>query len=275
VRSQFGLHIIKVTGRSNREVKIADIFLSVKTSSQTQTALRGQADDFSYLASQGDFDKEASLSKYKEMETPPFSKGTVIPGIGFSEEIQRFAFDKKLGDVSDPLKTNTGYGVFKISEAKDEGVAPLSEVKETIRSKVLLQKKIEKVGEYARQMQSKLQPTDSLGVISKFDPTLNAVKTGDFTPSRWLPNLGRDDEFIGKVLGLKVGEISQAFPSRRGYFIVKLLDRTEPDSTQYQATEATIRDQLLQEKRNRYLGEWMNTLKEKADIVDNRDRFYR
>jgi peptidyl-prolyl cis-trans isomerase D len=274
VRSQFGLHIIKVTGRSDREVKIADLFLSVKPSSQTETALRSQADDFSYLASQGDFDKEASLSKYNVSETPRFSKGTVIPGIGFSDEIQRFAFDKKLGDVSDPLKTNTGYGVFKISEVRDEGVAPLSEVRETIRSKVLLKKKIEKVGEYAKQLRSKLQPTDSLGVISKFDPTLKVVKTGDFTPSSWLPNLGRDEEFIGKVLSLKVGEISEAFAGQRGYFIVKLLDRTEPDSAQYQAKKATIRDQLLQEKRNRYLGEWMNTLREKADIVDNRDRFY-
>jgi hypothetical protein len=124
-------------------------------------------------------------------------------------------------------------------------------------------------------MRSKLQPTDSLGVISKFDPILKVVKTGDFTPSRWLPNLGRDEEFIGKVLSLKVGEISQAFAERRGYFIVKLLDRTEPDSAEYQAKKTTIRDQLLQEKRNRYLGEWMNTMKEKADIVDNRDRFYR
>jgi peptidyl-prolyl cis-trans isomerase D len=275
VRSQFGLHIIKVTGRSNREVKIADIFLSVKPSSQTRTAIRGHADDFSYLASQGDFDKEASLSKYNVVETPPFSKGTVIPGIGFSDEVQRFAFEKKLGDVSDPLKTNTGYGVFKISEAKDEGVAPLSEVKETIRTKVLLKKKIAKVGEYAEEIRKKLQPTDSLGIISKFDPSLKVVETGDFTPSRWLPTLGRDDDFIGKVLSLKVGEISLAFAGRRGYFIVKLLDRTEPDSAQYQVKKTTIRDQLLQEKRNRYLGEWMNTLKEKADIVDNRDRFYR
>jgi parvulin-like peptidyl-prolyl isomerase len=275
VRSQFGLHIIKVTGRSSREVKIADIFLSVKPSSQTRAAIHSRADDLSYLASQGDFDKEASLSKYSVLETPPFPKGTVIPGIGFSEEILRFAFDKKLGDVSEPLKTSAGYGVFKISEAKEEGISPLSEVRETIRPKVLLKKKITKVGEDAKQIRSKLQPTDSLGVVSKFDLTLKVVETGDFTPSRWLPNLGRDDEFIGKALSLKAGEISEAFAGRRGYFIVKLLDRTDPDSTEYEAKKTAIRDRLLQEKRNRYLGEWMNALKEKADIVDNRDLFYR
>jgi peptidyl-prolyl cis-trans isomerase D len=275
IRSQFGLHIIKVTGRTNREVKIADLFLTVKPSNQTRTAIRDQANDFSYLATQGDFEKEASLSKYQVMETPPFGKGTVIPGIGMSDEIQRFAYEKKLGDVSEALKTPTGYGVFKISEVKDEGVQPLSQVKETIRSKVLLKKKIAKVGEYAKSIRSKLQPTDSLGVVSRFDSTLRVTKTGDFTPNTWLPNLGRDNDFIGKVLTLKVGEISQPFAGQRGYFIVKLLSRTEPDSARYQAQKKTIEDQLLQEKRNRYLGEWMNTLKEKADIVDNRDRFYR
>jgi peptidyl-prolyl cis-trans isomerase D len=275
VRSQFGLHIIKVTGWSNREVKIADLFMSVKASNQTVTAIRDQANDFSYLATQGDFDKEASLSKYQVLETPPFSKGTIIPGVGFSNEIQQFAYDKKLNDVSDALKTPTGYGVFKISEVKEEGVRPISEVKETIRSRVLLKKKIAKVGEYAKLIRGKLQPTDSLGVVSEFDSTLKVTKTGDFTPSTWLPNLGRDNDFIGKVLTLKAGEISQPFPGQRGYFIVKLLSRTEPDSARYQAQKKTIEDQLLQEKRNRYLGEWMNTLREKADIVDNRDRFYR
>jgi len=275
VRSQFGLHIIRVTGRSNREVKIADLFLSVKPSSQTRTAIRDQANDFSYLATHGDFDKEASLSKYQVAETPPFSKGTVIPGIGFSDEVQRFAYEKKLGDVSEALKTPTGYGVFKISEVKEEGVRPISEVKETIHPKVLLKKKIAKVGEYAKQIRSKVQPTDSLGVVSKLDSTLKVTKTGDFTPNAWLPNLGRDNDFIGRVLTLKAGEISQPFAGQRGYFIVKLLGRTEPDSARYQAQKKTLEDQLLQEKRNRYLGEWMNTLREKADIVDNRDRFYR
>jgi len=275
VRSQFGLHIIKVTGRSNREVKIADLFLTVKPSSQTRTAIQDRANDFSYLATQGDFDKEASLSNYKVMETPAFSKGTVIPGIGMSDEIQRFAFERKLGDVSEALKTPTGYGVFKISEIKEEGVKPLSEVRETIHSKVLLKKKIARVGEYAKAIRSKLQPTDSLGVVSKLDSTLTVTKTGDFTPNTWLPNIGRDNDFIGKVLTLKVGEISQPFAGQRGYFIVKLLSRTEPDSAHFQAQKKTLEDQMLQEKRNRYLGEWMNTLKEKADIVDNRDRFYR
>lgn len=275
VRSQFGLHIIKVTGRSDREVKIADLLLSVKPSNQTRTQLRERSNDFSYLASHGDFDKEAALSKYQVQETPPFPKGTVIPGIGYSEETQRFAFEKKLGEVSEAVKVQAGYGVFKIAEVKEEGVRPLAEVRENIRAKVLLKKKIAKLGEYAKQVRDKLQSTDSLGVVLRFDSTLKVVKAGDFTPGTWLPNLGRDNEFIGKLLTLKVGEMSQPFGGQRGYFIVKLLGRTEPDSTRYQAQKKTIQDQLLQEKRNRFFGEWMNRLKEKADIVDNRDLFYR
>ncbi|MEK6570271.1 MAG: peptidylprolyl isomerase, partial [Bacteroidota bacterium] len=230
VRSQFGLHVIKLTGRSNREVKIADITMRVKASSQTKTQIRDRANDFSYLASQADFDEEASLSKYPVQETPPFSKGTVIPGIGFNDEVQRFAYEKKLGDASEALKTTGGYGVFKITEVKEEGVRPLAEVKEIIRAKVLLKKKIARVSENAKQVRSKLQPTDSLGIVLKFDSTLKVTKTGDFTPSTWLPNIGRDNDFLGKVLTLKVGEISPAFAGGRGYFIVKLLGRTEPDT---------------------------------------------
>jgi len=275
VRSQFGLHIVKVTGRENREVKIADLFLAVRASSQTKSKIQEQASDFSYLASQGDFDKEAALSKYQVQETAPFQKGTVIPGVGYSPETQRFAFGNKLGAVSGVIRVYNGYGVFKITEVKSEGVLPLSEVKEQIRQKVLLKKKIEKVGEYARQLREKLQPTDSLGVLMAQDTTLKVVKTGEFTPKTWLPTIGRDYTFAGKTLAMKVGEISPPFETQRGYFIVKLLSRTEPDSAQYQVQKKNIQEQLLQEKRSRYLNEWLNHLKEKADIVDNRERFYR
>lgn len=270
VRSYLGLHIIKVTGRENREVKIADLFQPVRPSSQTKSKILERASDFSYLASEGDFDKEASLGNYQVQETLPFEEGTVIPGVGYNPEVSRFAFGNKLGAISEPIKTHNGYGVFKIVEAQSEGVRPLPEVKETIRSKVLLRKKIDKVGEYAKQMRNKLQPGDSLGVLAAYDTTLKVVKTGDFTPKTWLPNIGRDYGFVGKALSLNIGEISAPFAAPRGYYIMKLLSKTEPDSAQYLERKKEIRDQILQEKRSRYMSEWWNALRERADIVDNR-----
>jgi hypothetical protein len=36
-----------------------------------------------------------------------------------------------------------------------------------------------------------------------------------------------------------------------------------------------LRTRLLPEKRSRFLADWMESLRKKADIEDNRDLFYR
>jgi hypothetical protein len=36
-----------------------------------------------------------------------------------------------------------------------------------------------------------------------------------------------------------------------------------------------LKSRLLQEKRNRFLSDWLTTLKEKASIEDHRDQFFR
>jgi hypothetical protein len=47
------------------------------------------------------------------------------------------------------------------------------------------------------------------------------------------------------------------------------------DSTVYTAQRDGLRTQLLQEKRNRFLSEWLEKVKADANIVDHRDMFFR
>jgi parvulin-like peptidyl-prolyl isomerase len=61
----------------------------------------------------------------------------------------------------------------------------------------------------------------------------------------------------------------------RGYYIVKVLSKSAFDSTQFAGEKNTLRDQILQEKRNRMFSDWMTALKDKATIDDQRDKFFR
>jgi hypothetical protein len=43
----------------------------------------------------------------------------------------------------------------------------------------------------------------------------------------------------------------------------------------YSSERESLSAQLLQEKHNRALSDWHTALREKADIVDHRDKFFR
>jgi parvulin-like peptidyl-prolyl isomerase len=97
----------------------------------------------------------------------------------------------------------------------------------------------------------------------------------NFTLAGGAPGVGRDPAFIGGISALKPGEISKPIEGQRGVYLIRLLSKSSFDSTAYNTQKDNLRTQLLSERRNRYFTEWSDQLKKAADIVDNRDLFYR
>jgi peptidyl-prolyl cis-trans isomerase D len=275
VRTQFGWHIIKVTGRDKREIKIIDLALKVKASGQTVETAFQNAQDFIYLANDEGFEKAAENSKYQILETPDFQKTGSIPGIGQNDAITNFAFTNKLGAISEPIYVRDGVIVIKVSSIREEGIRPLEEVKGALKSMAIKQKKMEKIREQVDVFYKTLAPSSDIIIVAQSNPNLIAQNTGVFKSADGPLGVGRDQKFIGITLSLKQGELSKPFEGNRGYYIVQLLSKTPFDSVKYSSERESLSGQLLQEKRNRALSDWHTALRENADIVDHRDKFFR
>jgi len=275
VKSQFGWHIIKVSGRDNREIKIATLSMRIKASPQTIDQIHRDAQDFAYLAGDEGFEKSAELSNYQVRETPDFTKTGFIPGIGVNEILMNFAFSKKLNTVSDPMTVSGGVAVFKISSVNEEGIRPLEEVKELARSKVIRQKKMDLLKKEAEEFVRQLQPGDNLLAKAQGLKNTTSQSTGSFRPTDAPLGVGRDMSFLGTLLAMNVGEVSKPFEGLRGYYVTRLLARSEFDSTRYAQESTLLRNQILEEKRNRVTQDWLTSLRDKAEIEDFRERFFR
>lgn len=275
VKTQFGVHIIKIEGRDNREVKIADIAMAVKAGSQTKEDAYQRAQDFAYLAKDGKFEKDAESFGLQVKETPPFQKGGMIPGLGFNESVSKFAFSKDVGDVSDAYQVSGGIAVFKVSEVKREGVRPFDEVKEMLRPRVPRRKKMTLLKEVVAKDRSAIKDDDDLSTLATNDARIVVQTTGQFLPGGSIPTLGRDNAFVGTAFALPVGKISRPVEGGRGYFLIKVLVRTGFDSASYNAQKTILAAQMLQEKKQRVVADWLEKLKGKAEIEDLRDMFYR
>ncbi|MBI5216045.1 MAG: peptidylprolyl isomerase [Ignavibacteriae bacterium] len=277
VKSQFGYHIIKVTAKDKREVKIADIHMQVRLSSSTRENILQQAQDLAYISKEsGDLLKHATELNFQVTETQSFQKDAVIPGIGMHSGLSKFAFTGKLGDVSDvQTLPNGGYGVFMISDIKDAGLRPFEELKTTLEPRVKREKKMEKIKSTVEQVRQQFSPSDSLSKISIIKPGFTAQNLRQFSLNGFVPNIGRDLKFSGAVSKMNVGELSGVVEGQRGYYIVKLLSKSNFDSTAYNAQKNNLRTQLMSERRNKAFSDWSTKLKKNAEIVDNRDMWYR
>jgi hypothetical protein len=208
-------------------------------------------------------------------ETTIQEEGGVIPGIGLNESITRWAFNNSVGTVSEPYTVTNGYAILAIADAKDAGIRPFDEVKESIRPLALRESRIDRTLEMAGDIRDQLGPEDGLTAVLELNPDLKVQDTGEFTLSAAIPGVGRDLSFLGAVAGLDVGAVSSPVRSGRGAFLIQLLSRSELDSVAYATQKQDVRARLLQEKRNRILADWLDQLKNLADIEDHRDLYFR
>ncbi len=274
VRTQYGLHIIKVVAKDNRELKIANLKLSVRASSETIESQRKRAEDFSHMVSGKNFVQEASALGLEIKSTPPFTKDSPIPGIGMNKSISDWAFSNKIGSVSPVFKIRGGFAVFTITEIKEAGIRPLEEVREAIKVRVRREKLKNKAYDYLLTLRKKLNESEGLEGITKLDSTLEVKTASGFTISGGIPGIGTDENVLGKLLDLKVNQISEPIKGNSFVYIIQLINKTPFDSTLYKSQYETLKEQIYNEKRNALFFTWIDNLKKNSKIVDNRSLYF-
>ncbi len=276
VKTQFGFHIIKVKGKQNKEFKFADIKKVVKSSDKTKDAARKRAEDFAYVTQNGNIDEEAKKLGLTIVDIPTLiSKGAFIPGAGQNNSVYKFALDEKKGSISDPIKVQSGYAVYQIVDKFPEGFYTFEELKvQQLPLLVKQEKKLDFLKTQASDLRSKITGND-INSLKNINTQLNIIRVDTSTVSVPSPVIGSDFDFNSVVYKLQNGQISEPIRTARGYYIVQMRNIGQVDQAKFQQEFESIRAQLISAKKQNIVQEWLADLKEKAVIVDNRDKMYR
>ncbi|NOY77899.1 MAG: hypothetical protein GXO76_08525 [Calditrichaeota bacterium] len=277
IKSSFGLHIIKVEDRKyeNGKLKIRarHILLKFEPSEETKDSVKGKAAYFASNAKEEGFDRVAKQDTTIHVkESPYFRRGGFIPGIGFNQDIAKFVFKNKPGAISEtPFETNQGYVVVEVASVKKKHIKPLDEVKNQIQNILLQKKRKEKAGQWAAAERAKMHKPEDFELVAAKD-SLTIKEAGPFTMDGFVSGVGNDPDFKGAAFHLNVNEISQPVETVKGYYLIKLLEKTSFDQKQFALQKDLIRQQLLQKKRQQAFTEWYSQLKAEAKIKDYRDQ---
>ncbi|MEP6646807.1 MAG: peptidylprolyl isomerase [Saprospiraceae bacterium] len=283
VTSQFGVHLIEITGRKfikNTEgVKLAYLIEPIVPSEATQATVYDNAIEFSgqnrtvdALHKAVDAKPELSVETAEGLTTNAFQFSTLGNG-GTSRDVVRWAFnpDTKLGSVSpevfvydEPtLFYNSHYVVPGLKTIMKKGNYTLAEVKEKFKQKVLDKKQAELIA-------SKITNPDLQAVADQFHVPIDTFKNVNFNMS-YLDGIGGETALIGKVSVMKVGETSKPIPGQSGTFVAQVINMAAPNNT---SDLSSVRNQSLMVARGSVDTRLMEVLKEKATIKDNRYTFY-
>jgi len=274
VKSQFGYHIIKVTDKKPATTKSLDevraqIEDQIKWD-RAQTEAQRTADDVAKsLKKPADLDTVAKGRGLTVGESALFSKDEPIAGLGMAPAVAERAFEMKEGEVSEPIRTPQGFAFITVTGRQDAYVPKLDEVKAKVRDAVVKQKATDVARQKAASIGAQMKTGD-------FNAAAKAagleVKTTEFIArGAAIGDVGVSPAIDKVAFAMQPGNVSDPIVTDNGTVIVKMLERQDPAPSDAATTKASLKTEMVNERRNRFYGSYMAKARERMKVNVNRE----
>lgn len=274
VETQFGFHILNIKEKKSDEIKYTEIVLNPVISQGTRNAIYRQAQMLREQTTSGvPFDSAAKRMGLAAQETGFFRRATAVFG---SRALTNFAFDNSINEVSEPIEMKgSGIVVAQVTESRIAGIKPLADVKEEIRAKLLLAKRLDATKAKAQEIFNKVAGLDSLTKASTIDPTLKVQSVGQLRDNASVQGVGADMAFTSAAMGLAAGKIIGPLRGERAYYIAQVKSRQDADMKNFAAQRPQIMQSEMSKAQGMAFFRWKNDLRDRSDIQDYRSKFFR
>lgn len=270
IKSEFGYHLIWVEARADEAVQMADMAYTLRPGTATLREKENLLEDLAYFTEEEGsvFTEEAERLGLTARTVEAEDEQTNLPGIGSSRDFANFMETAEVGDVSDVLELDDKFVVLHVTEITPEGYRSLDDVEAQVRTRVELEKKREV---QVRRMEQALRDRGFQGMASALNTRVR-TKTDVTFATTSIPGVGNDPSFVGTVDGLAEGETSGVVAGENAAFVVEVMTRNvAPQLTD--ARRQQLRQQLMRQRQQQMAQQWLASLREQAEIEDNRSVF--
>ena len=280
IESRFGSHIINVIDKrkekGKEQILASHILLKIESSPATLSELRRVATLFSYDAQDSGFTTVANSNGLAIISQENVNESASrVRSIGSMRNGVRYAFNNKVGSVSDVLENDQFYAVLHVDSLIEEGHKSFTSVKPQLVSKVKREKQKSASRDIIDGLAIELNANEqSLRFLIEKQKRFDSVKDESKTISEGFASIGRSNFITGALLNSAEGKIVGPVETNRGWAIIHIKAIASIDSTEYEVQRESLASGLQTRKQNQYLQNWLDELKNNAEIVDNRNYFY-
>jgi peptidyl-prolyl cis-trans isomerase D len=270
VESEFGFHIIKVTeAKTNKKFLISTVEKEITPSDETKDEAYRKANTFASEAQDtATFNsnaKKSNLFKYSAKNIKKNDK--YINNLGNVRDIIRWAYEAKVGSVSNVFEMDNQYVVAILTGKRSKGLATPDDVREEVSVKVRNEMKAAKILE---KLNASKGDIDQMAKDYGSSATVSTAQV-NFSSSS-IEGIGSDPEAMGKVFALKKeGQRTVPFEGENGVIVLQLM-KTYP--VVEIADYGIYRNQISSQRSSQANYKVDEAIKKDAEIEDNRYKFF-
>ncbi len=207
---------------------------------------------------EGGADFTEMVERYSEDPSAAQNQGDLgwFPRGQMVEEFDRYVFQMKEGDVSDPIRTQFGWHVIKCHGFKEEREVPRGKKEEELVEKVHASHILIKTSHSQETLDKAYRKIEEFQIAAKRDGFFKAAEdvglpvrtSGSFFRGRNIQYLGNDPKAGLFAFNNEVDAISNIFENNSAIYCVQVADKKPADMATFEEAEEKVNLDLLQHK---------------------------
>ena len=279
ILTQYGYHVIKVNDKriveSNEQVNASHILLTIQPGRGTENELKDIASIFALEATEFGFFVLADSLGLEIQDSNGLRKESIfVDNFGVGRSAVNFAFNNVEGSTSDAIKNDNFYGVFFLDKVDKETVISFENVKEDLKNEFLSEFKKNHIKTLAQSIKDNNQGEMNLSEIYQDNENLEYVAETNSALIGSFESIGKSNFIVGALADAKEGDILGPLPTLRGQAFLRVIDISDVVMSDFEEKKDSIKFSLLIDRQNAIWGNWLQALRENADLKDYRYDFY-
>ncbi|MDP2320837.1 MAG: peptidyl-prolyl cis-trans isomerase [Acidobacteriota bacterium] len=279
VKTAFGFHIIKVVDSQPESTRaLADVRAELDDQLKWQKA---QAEAESIAKSleattktPADLDRVAKERGLSVVETGLIASDEPIQGLGAQPELSSRVFAMKEGEVTPALRVATGWVFATVTGRQDSYVPQLAEVKARVADDVRQEKAAEMARQRAAAIANDLKTARDFTAAAK-RAGLEVKTTELVARGSAIPDLGISEAVDAAAFALPQGGVSDAISTPTGTAVIRVVEKVGVTDAEVESGKDTLRDELVNARRDKFFGAYMQKAKSGLKINIRQDTLAR
>ena len=254
VKTEYGFHIIKVLDHETSHTKsfeeVRDEIFPTVLDAKVSTQANDVSNQMAAAVRQSDRQPLEDLAKKFNLEvgeTPPSAITEPVGKLGNGPDLHQILFELRPGELSEPLKLDSGYVIVTVKNIEPAHQGTLAEVHDKVLADYQQEKAVELARTKAQELAKSVQGGEALDKAAK---ALNLdVKTSDAFARNGSANDVGTGEQLQAAFGMKTGQASQPILIGTNWVVFRVAEHTDPNPDDFAKQAKDIQQQLLQSKQ--------------------------
>jgi len=277
VRTRFGWHVIKVekvhaASRLTLEEATAQIVEQLTDEGAKNLALDDAEAVYDDLFDAEDLVRVAQSRKLELVETDWFDRQGPMEGPADPKRLAALAFDLTLMEISEVQDFEDAYYLIQATAEMPAEIPDFETVREQVGADATLQLQKTKAREEAETFLAELKNGKTLQAAGAAFGVSPAA-TGFFKRNDTIPEVGLERDLTGQAFKLSPSKPlpDHVIEGQKGFYVIYLRERRQPAPEGFEAEKEQLKQRLLRQKQVQVFQTYLESLKERSEIVVEAD----